>query len=188
MPIVTFRPSPDTEYRPIPSCPGFEASSCGHVRRADAISWVAERAEGKIGYIKVSLHINGKGRPKWLHRLVCEAFHGVPIPPRVFTAHWNGIVSDCAPSNLRWATKSENEADKIRHGRTNRGSRNGQAKITDEQARSIAARLTELPRSSGDGLRIKKGALAPLIAELGISGHAIRAIAGGRLRRHLCQS
>lgn len=60
-----------------------------------------------------------------VHRLVCEAFHG-PQPTKYHeVAHWDGDRLNNAPSNVRWATHKENEADKIRHGKVASGDRNG---------------------------------------------------------------
>ena len=68
--------------------------------------------------------------------LVCLAFHG-PRPDDHDAAHWNGDRTDNRPENLRWATRSDNLADRGRHGTINHGERNGQAKLTAEQVRKI---------------------------------------------------
>lgn len=43
------------------------------------------------------------------------------------------------PRHLRWATRSENHADKLDHGTHNRGEQCPTVKITEEQARQILA-------------------------------------------------
>ena len=75
--------------------------------------------------------VNYRKSTRYVHRLVAEAFLENPENKRV-VAHWDGVKANNHVSNLRWATDAENTADKIRHGTTNRGSRNGQAKLTPE--------------------------------------------------------
>ena len=87
---------------------------------------------GKVGY-KV---VNYRKSPKYVHRLVAEAFIENPDNKPV-VAHWDGNKTNNHVSNLRWATQAENEADKIRHGTSNRGSRNPQAKLTPELVTAI---------------------------------------------------
>jgi hypothetical protein len=74
------------------------------------------------GYLRLGLrHEDGTRENIAVHRMVCEAFHG-PAPTLTHhAAHWDGNRKNNIPNNLRWATCSENHADKIRHGTTNRG-------------------------------------------------------------------
>lgn len=95
--------------------------------------------------------------------------------------HRDGNKRNNTPFNVQWITKEENEADKIRHGTSNRGERNGTAKVTDVQATEIIERAKHLPRSSG-GCRIKKGALPALAAEYGISANGAWQIINGYRR------
>lgn len=129
------------------------------------------------------MHLNISGCPKktYVHRAVCEAFHGPSPQPRMDVAHADGDKKHNHPSNLRWATRAENEADKVVHGRSNRGERNGMAKVTDAQALELKTRAALLPRSSG-GKRIKKGALGPLAAEYGLSNAGATLIISGSRR------
>jgi predicted DNA binding protein len=70
--------------------------------------------------------------------MVCLAFHGAR-PEGYHAAHRNGIVTDNRASNLRWATKVQNEADKIAHDVRAWGSRHGMHKLTDDQVKFIRA-------------------------------------------------
>ena len=84
-------------------------------------------SDGNVYGAKVNVDGNGY-RSVWvspkrlrLHRMVAETF--IPNPEgygKPDVAHWDGDKANNAASNLRWATKSENNLDKRRH-RTNRG-------------------------------------------------------------------
>ena len=65
------------------------------------------------------------------HRVVCELYHGTPPFPRADAAHTCGNKLCINPRHIRWATRSENETDKIAHGRSNRGERQGSSKLTE---------------------------------------------------------
>jgi DNA-binding NarL/FixJ family response regulator len=59
------------------------------------------------------------------------------------SCHRDGNRTNARLGNLRWDTKEANEADKIRHGTSNRGERNGQAKLTKEGVLSVISRLED---------------------------------------------
>lgn len=61
-----------------------------------------------------------------VHILVLTAFVGIRPDARQ-AAHNNGVPGDNRLENLRWATQKENEADKIKHGTSPHGERNGNA-------------------------------------------------------------
>lgn len=89
------------------------------------------------GYLIVSLS-NGIDRPRTfnLHTLILLTFVG-PRPSGHQCRHLNGIGTDNRLSNLRWGTAAENAADRIRHGTTAKGERQGRAKLTDDQVLTI---------------------------------------------------
>lgn len=122
------------------------------------------------GYLAVSLWSNGRGKTWPVHQLVCMTFHGPRPSERHHAAHWDGDKSNCRATNLRWATREENEADKIRHGKTNRGERNGQAVLTDAQVAEIKRRLAAGERCCN------------LAREYGVGGSAISNIKRGARR------
>ena len=71
----------------------------------------------KDGYEKVMLYgAQVKPRIFGVHRLVCIAWHGIPESPSLHAAHRDGDKLNNTPSNLYWATGTENELDKVKHG------------------------------------------------------------------------
>lgn len=172
------------EWRTIPAWPEYEASSEGSVRRVGKVEPMKPH-HSKRGYPVLGLWRNGEGHTKAVHRLVCAAFHGSAPQPRMDVAHKNGDRLDNRPENLRWATRAENERDKLAHGRSNIGSRNGQAILTEASAIEIRRRLATAPRSSGMGARIRKGVAPALAKEYGVTVAAIRNIARGTHWRHV---
>lgn len=162
-------------------CPSYSIDEVGNVFRngSDVPLKAVEAKRG--GYLQVSLWENGKGKTYYVHQLIALAFHGPRPSPRHHAAHRDGNKRNNTPINVEWITKEENEADKIKHGRSNRGERNGSAKITDAQAAEILIRAKALARSSG-GVRFKKGTLPTLAAEYGISANAVAQIIAGRRR------
>lgn len=169
-----------SEWRIIPSCPVYEASDQGAIRRIGQIRCKNQHM-AKRNYLSVNLWHNNVGKMCYVHRLVCEAFHGLAPAARLDAAHGDGDRLNNRPQNLRWATRAENEADKVLHHRSNCGQRNGMAKLTDAQAAELRDRARLLPKSTG-GARIKNGALEPLAAEYGITAGGARLIISGTRR------
>jgi hypothetical protein len=83
--------------------------------------------------------INRGGRPQAAHRYICRLAHGEPPFPKADSAHKCGNRLCVAAGHVRWATRTENMADTIAHGTTNRGERCGTAKLNAEQVLKIRA-------------------------------------------------
>lgn len=66
------------------------------------------------GYLTVTL---GGISKRYIHRLVLEAFIG-KCPKGMQCCHNNGNKADNRLENLRWDTRSNNNKDKIKHGKT----------------------------------------------------------------------
>ena len=64
-----------TEFKPIPSCPGYQVSACGQVKgkRGNKL----KLSLGKNGYLTFSVSTGGKGNSKRIlvHRAVAEAWN-----------------------------------------------------------------------------------------------------------------
>lgn len=74
-----------------------------------------------------------------IHRLVCRAFHGPAPFEGAEVAHRNGNRRDNREENVRWASSSENELDKLQHGTLIFGQASHLAKLSNEQVRKIKA-------------------------------------------------
>lgn len=70
-------------------------------------------------------------------RYVCELAHGKPFLIWNDAAHRCGNRLCCNPRHLRWTTRAENEADKKKHGTSNRGERHGMSTLTADEVLAI---------------------------------------------------
>lgn len=135
------------EWRKISIAESYEVSSLGRVRNAST-GYVMKQQLLWDGYYRVSLWASPGVRVyKKTHQLVAAAFLNRPSAAHV-AAHIDGSRTLNTVSNLYWATQKQNHADRDRHGRTARGSRNGSALLTEDQVRQIRKRLV-----TGDLLR-----------------------------------
>jgi len=84
-------------------------------------------------YVGLTLWRNdGHGERVYLHRIICEAFHG-PCPEGMECRHLDGDKTNNAASNLAWGTKLQNENDRKKHGTTAAGESNPMAKLTRQK-------------------------------------------------------
>jgi len=177
---LTLTDDPEFAFQ-IPGAPSYGITQSGRIRRLDTGRWLKPCHSKRGRYLHVALWENGHGRLRPVHQLVALTFHGSRPSPKHDAAHYDGDKENNHYTNIRWATRSENERDKVRHGRSNRGERNGSAKLTDDAVRKILLGVPNLPRSSG-GKRIKKGTLQALAREYGVSANMVWQIINGRRR------
>lgn len=165
------------EWRTTPVKEGYEVSSLGRVRnRRTGRVLVLSHYGGqrKQGYLGTHL---GRDTKVHIHVLVCLAFHG-PRPPGLDAAHNNGNYFDNRATNLRWATRSENMQDAIRHGTYRcperpKGSDHHKAKLTEDDVREIRRRVS----AGASGRQIAR--------ELSMSQASISGIVTRRSWRHI---
>jgi len=110
-------------------------------RGHDCLNWPYSQTSN--GYSKIGGGEQGTRLP---HRLVCEAAHGSSPSSELQVAHNCGNRLCVNPNHLRWATCCENHADKIGHGTSNRGARNGLAKLTAAEVSRIRELRGEFPQ------------------------------------------
>ncbi len=96
------------------------------------------------GYHTINLHLVDKGRTKFVHRLVWEAFNG-KIEDNLLVLHGEGTTRDhCCLESLSLGTVQDNNGrDRRRDGTTPQGERNGTAKLTNEQVKYIKQRIRD---------------------------------------------
>ncbi len=110
----------------------YEVSNMGRVR---TIYKDAKNHDCKIikpwinnkGYEIVGLQNDGKSNRRLVHRIVCEAFNGIPPKDGYEVAHCDGTTRNNKSDNLRWATRAENMSDCVIHGTKATGSRHGRS-------------------------------------------------------------
>ena len=144
---------PEEIWVTIPQFPDYAISSWGRVNRIVPDRHGRPGAGPSIGtlgnhkYLMATLHRETKQSTRLIHRLVCAAFHGLTPSRAHHAAHRDGNRMNNRSDNIRWATPSENNIDKHRHGtmRTGenhhanynpecmpRGETHGNAKLTDD--------------------------------------------------------
>ena len=98
-----------------------------------------------MAYLRVTLICDdGAKRCRNLHRLVLAAFR--PLRPEGSLAlHKDGVVANCALSNLYWGTHKRNALDRITHGRSGKGEANPNARLS----LVAVARMRSLRRARG---------------------------------------
>lgn len=145
----------DPELRPIPSCPGYLAGSDGHIystiyrkhRHGGELAPPRRLKAGtrKHGYVTCGVSLDRKSVPRLVHRLVCEAFHGVEPAPRCVVRHLDGDKENNCPENLRWGTHGENAVDRVNHTRAF-GEGSPLSKLSDHEVAAIRAVAPFLPQ------------------------------------------
>lgn len=113
-------------------------------------------SKDRDGYLRVNL-CNRSRATKNIHQLVASAFIG-ERPHDFEVCHNDGNKLNNSVDNLRYDTKSNNEADKMLHGTHARGERNGANKISNTQAEACLRlwltgayeNFTELARALGE--------------------------------------
>lgn len=122
--------------REVPGHPGYIVASNGDVygKRGNLL----RQFTGVGGYLRFTTHEAGRWQQVSTHVMVCLAFHG-PRPEGHHAAHRNGVVTDNRAGNLRWATKRENEADKLKHGTKMQGETHHRHKLTEDEVKVIRA-------------------------------------------------
>lgn len=131
-------------WKDIPGYEGrYQASSLGRIasltvkRRKRDVRHLKSVVVNPAGYHRVHLH-DAKNNQKsfYVHRLVAMAFHPTPKTMRD-VCHLNGVKSDNRASNLKWASRKENESHKIEHGTKPVGSKVGSSKLTESDVLAI---------------------------------------------------
>lgn len=107
------------------------------VRNVGAVAREMRLTVDKQGRSYVRVHDGKRCKGERVHRLVAAAF--LPPPPAGCTLirHLDGNNSNNHVENIAWGTHAENMEDMVRHGRSNRGRRNPNAKLNERTVRAV---------------------------------------------------
>lgn len=143
---------------------GLCAMHYQRLRLRGDVNWLPDPSQTNQAFDKVCIHrgeecllwekfgfsggfahgfIDGKFRS--ITRYVCEKVYGPSPGPEYQAAHSCGMahIGCVNASHLRWATRKENEADKLTHGTSQRGFSSGLAVLTEEDVRRIKTMIAD---------------------------------------------
>jgi hypothetical protein len=123
----------DEEWRTVPGHEKYRVSNLGRVM--GPICELKQRPNPE-GYLTVCISAKPKKKMPSVHSLVLSAFVG-PRPAGAHGCHVNGVRTDNRAENLKWATQSENEWDKLTHRTMAACETHGMSKLTSDQVREI---------------------------------------------------
>lgn len=129
----------EVERKPIPNCPSYFAGIDGTMWRCKNGNWIQLKPivnTFRKGYLQIGPYVNGKTKPMTVHRAVMLAFVG-PRPDGMEICHIDGDKTNNALSNLKYATPTENNADKKKHGTHLTGEQCHAAKLNRLQVAEI---------------------------------------------------
>lgn len=92
--------------------PSHQISTKGRVRNSRT-GYILKPFPDRYGYLRVSL---GNYDNVYIHRLVCEAFHGAPPACAYQVNHIDCDRQNNCVENLEWCTASENISWGVSHG------------------------------------------------------------------------
>lgn len=179
---------PFAEWSDIPGYEGlYQVSRDGQVRRLPGVvsrSNSGLSINGRVmspriknsGYLFISLSKGGQRKNAYIHHLVAQVFIG-DRPLKHDINHIDGNKLNNSASNLEYVTRTEN----MRHARElglhdNRGEKQWQAKLTDDDARTIL-----LIKSIGMG----ETTIKELAEEFGVSTWTIKDVLNRRSFKHI---
>lgn len=165
--------------------PGYWVTSDGRVYSVNESGPWAGVRQMRVGTqtpprpgAKASLYVRCRTANKpseifFIHKLVAQ--HFLPPKPEGATCirHLDGDHHHNDVSNLAWGTMQENMDDREQHGRTARGERMGNSKLTAETVREIKRAL-----AAGASQRA-------LAEELGVTHTCISDLSRGRTWKHV---
>ena len=127
-------------WQKIDGYPDYSVSTAGQVRRdtpgRTSRAKLLRPYISRVGYPVVNLSAGGRQKTFYVHHLVAIAFISARPSELHQVAHADGSKTNNSAENLRWVTQSENEMDKLRHGRFVKNPY-GRCKLSAEQRVAI---------------------------------------------------
>ncbi len=127
------------EWRAIPGCSPYEASTDGRIRRGLRV--LSPGNNKYTGYLGISLYVDGRIVQTGVHRFVAMAFFG-PCPEGHEVHHIDENKHNNAPANLSYVTRQQNLAASGRVGDTHE-----RALLTSQDVHAIRDKY--IPRKYG---------------------------------------
>ena len=138
------------EFRAVPGWPGYEVSEDGQLRcllkyrnKSPNTRWGTTNVHGYKVHVLTN-KLKGVRKLVAAHRLVASAFLPPPQEGQTEVRHLDGDRANNHFQNLAWGSSKENSEDMVRHGRSARGEKNPQAKLTAQQVLDIFESLKTL--------------------------------------------
>jgi hypothetical protein len=106
------------------------------------------------------------GKSQLVTRIICERTNGAPPTPKHEAAHscGKGALGCISPRHLRWATRTENEGDKVIHGTVIRGMKSYRSKLTDTDILEIRKLVNFLSQTEiGKMFNVGRGTISKII-------------------------
>ncbi len=158
----------------IPNFPGYRIDDLGSIwsARIPKSGLIGNRwkklkpsVDKQTGYPRVNLRRDGETFKKTVGVLVLETFVG-SCPEGLECCHGDGIKTNNQLDNLRWDTAPNNQADRVKHGTSNRGSRQGGSVLTEEDVLDLVKTYRETPTATMDDIGILYGISKPTVSNI----------------------
>lgn len=147
----------------------------GRVQKTDTC-WLYTGAKDQTGYGYLHNPLGKVPRYTTAHRYSWVLANG-PVPAGLHVLHKCDVHACCNPAHLFVGTAKDNMADCAAKGRSTRGERNRQSRLTDEQVREIRRDFVKVSTC--------KTNTKELAARYGVGIGAISAITRGDTWKHL---
>lgn len=137
--------------------------------------WAGALSHNGYGFFKAT-----STRQVKAHRFAHEAFVG-PIPAGLCVLHRCDTPACVNPKHLFLGTAKQNQADMTRKGRGRIGARNGWARLTEDEVRTIRRLYIPIKGGRPKGVRLRE----EVAARFGISGQQVHRIVTRQVWGHV---
>ena len=126
-------------WRKIEGFPKYEISNIGRIKSFYRVQprIICLTKDARSGHPMVCIKKNKKTHTFYVHKLVLIQFKGKKPTPKHECCHIDGNCENNHIDNLRWGTRKENIADRIKHGTFIRGERSNLSKLKEKEVIEI---------------------------------------------------